>query len=164
MNALPRRLAALGAPAVLLVSLTACGGGPGGDAPEDASVEDFCTAYAKVATLEDGQAIKDWSEEMAEIGTPEGIGDEEREGFVILVDAANDVDEDADVSDLEGKDLSDDEEAAVTAFATYGTTTCRDQITDSLGSELELPDPGVDPSDLPELPDLSDLPEAPTPS
>ncbi|GAA5140744.1 hypothetical protein GCM10023340_01370 [Nocardioides marinquilinus] len=157
MNALPRRLAALGAPAVLLVSLTACGGGPGGDAPEDASVEEFCTAYAKSVNLANGEDIKNWAEDMADVGTPEDLSDEQRKGFEVLVDTAADVDEDADLSDLEDEEVSGDDKDAVESLTTYVTGNCSDQISEALGVEApDLPDPAA--------PDLSDLPEVPTPS
>ena len=100
-----RRLAALAAPALLVLSLTACGGS---DAPDDASKEDFCKAYgaepefdeslATASPEEQAKQIKDELDRLAddfeEVGTPKDIPDDAREGFEVQLEAVQDLSED----------------------------------------------------------------------
>lgn len=129
------RLAAVAAPLLLALSLSACGGdddgGDGGsadDAPDSASVEDFCDTFLASSEVTDGAGIKDFADALAEVGTPDDMSDEEREGFEVFVAVAQDVDEGATLEDLDDPDVSADEEAAVTAFIGYATTNCADQL------------------------------------
>lgn len=126
--------------------LTACGGG--GGAPADASEEEFCTAYNKlydnlgdIASGDDKAAIegmKEWGDGMAEVGTPEDIPDDARNGFELLLEALDDVDPDASAEDLQQieDDFSDDEQKDMDAFSTYAGETC--------------------PMEMPDMPDLDD--------
>ncbi|WP_435768975.1 hypothetical protein [Nocardioides sp. SYSU DS0651] len=136
---LKRPLAAAGAAALLALSLTACGGG----APTDASKEDFCAVVDSASTDEEfGEAFADedydkiaellqeQAEEVEEVGTPEDIPDDAREGFEITVEAAKEVSGD----DIEkafkeedenlGLEFSDDEQKKVEAYDEYETETC----------------------------------------
>jgi hypothetical protein len=135
-----KRFAAASSSAVLLAfSLTACGGGAS-DAPDDASKDDFCKAYNATSDLGDDASAEDQVEEaqdqaekIIDVGTPEGISDDEREGFEFFVDAVKDINED-DVekftkaeSEDEFKDAigaSDDDFKKVTAFLQYAVETC----------------------------------------
>ncbi len=104
---LARRLSALTVPALLAVSLTACGGGSSG-APEDASKDDFCEAYLATPDLGDSfgdasaqeqaatltDALETYIDDLKDVGTPEDIPDEARGGFEVSIDAAEDIDED----------------------------------------------------------------------
>ena len=137
-----KRLAAAASTAVVLaLSLSACGDDAGG-APDDAKAEDFCKAYNSESEVgEDASAEEQadeahkQAEEMIEVGTPEDIDEDAREGFEFLVDAIADIDED-DVekfSSAEGEDdfkdaigASDDDYKKVTAFLEYATTTCQE--------------------------------------
>lgn len=112
------RVAALAAPAVLLVSLTACGGDDGSDAPESASKEDFCEAYDAEPDLEGIDpsaspeeqadaivtAIQDATDRLAEVGTPEDIPDDAREGFEVVIEVANNLDKDEAQKAIEEQD------------------------------------------------------------
>ncbi|WP_148616093.1 hypothetical protein [Nocardioides rubriscoriae] len=103
-NLLTRRLCAVAVPALLAVSLTACGGGS--DAPDDASKEDFCKAYQAEPEFDDAlndaspeeqaKAIKDAVTKLADdfekVGTPKDIPDDAREGFEISLESARDLD------------------------------------------------------------------------
>lgn len=141
--------------AALALVLAGCGGGGGGggsSAPEDASKEEFCKAYTSMLetmmsmdTGSDGAvaALKDWGEKLDEVGTPEDIPDDAREGFEVIVEALSELDEDATQQDLEdlGGDLSQEEEKASEAFGEYVTETC--------------------PMEAPDLPDMEGLTESP---
>lgn len=117
-------------------SVAACGGGGGGGAPSAASEEEFCDTFNSLFTDmssmsqseqdEVVQKIKDWGEEMEEVGTPEDIPDDARDGFETSIELIGELDEDATTEDFEklGDDLSKDEEDAVDAFDTYTTDTC----------------------------------------
>lgn len=134
------RTALLAASIALVAGTTVgCGGGEGGGAPTDASQADFCGTfedfYADAAKLgedsEDSEivkALKDVGEKLEEIGTPEDISDEAREGFELTVQAIEDLDEDATQEDIEeiDKGFSDDEQKSVDAFDDYLSETCDD--------------------------------------
>lgn len=135
------------------VTLSACGAS---GAPTDASAKEFCTTYDSmfddldVTDLEDlpdeeemAESLHAWADRMQEVGTPEDISDEAREGFELQVEQAGEIDADdlkSDSSELE--DLDEDEKKGIQAFNTYATETCG---------------PG-------ELPELPEMPELPTPS
>jgi hypothetical protein len=133
MNRIKRPAAAVGA-AVLAFSLTACGGG----APEDASKDEFCEGFGNVfeplinlsadeePTEDQWEEFQDATGEMEDIGTPEDISEDEREGFEVFIEAVGEADYD-DVKDAEddefpGVDKEDNDK--VTAFFGYATETC----------------------------------------
>lgn len=135
MTPIQRRVAAVSAPILLALSLTACGG-----APTDASEKDFCEAYNSsedipddASTGEQVDSIKDTGEQLEETGTPEGISDEELEGFEIFVDKITSIDEDGLEEVLKAEDeeavndalgVSSDDAAKVQAFTEYADETC----------------------------------------
>lgn len=137
MNRIKRPAVTLGAAALLAVSLTACGGGGASGAPEDASTDDFCSAFEDYGTAfssvegekpteEEFDEIIDKVDAISEVGTPEDISEGEREGFEIFVDELGDLDY-SDVEDAEGSNLvevSDDDNAKVEEFVTYAGETC----------------------------------------
>lgn len=152
MTPIKRPLAAVGAAALLALSLTACGGS---SAPSDASVEDFCKAVkaetggeeiAKAAEAKDYDKVADLLKErvegIEEVGTPEDIPDDAREGFEIQVDAASDISGD-DIkkayedqgSDPFETDLSDDEKDKVKAYTEYESETCSGSDSGSSSSD-----------------------------
>jgi hypothetical protein len=140
--------------ALVLGGLTGCSGdsaGGGSSAPDDASTKDFCAAfngfYEKVvsrATDADSAAmiaaLKDWAGDIEDVGTPSEMPEEARHGFELFIAAANDIDDDATLEDLQniGDDLSDADQKDGQAFSDWTTDNC--------------------PLDIPGLPDASDLP------
>ena len=105
---------------MLLVAGTtaACG------APDDASKKDFCDAIQGLDKAgDDFDKNKDAFEELGNTGTPEGISDDGREGFEILVDLADKADSNKD-AEKAADDLSSDEEKKVEAFGKYVGETC----------------------------------------
>lgn len=145
---LTRRVAATAAPLLLALSLagslagslTACGGDDDGDsdsggstssvgdAPNDAQVEEFCATFQESNDVTDGAGIKAFADRLAAVGTPDELTDEQREGFEVFVGVAQGVDESSTLDELEDPDVSDEEEAAVTAFIGYATTNCADEL------------------------------------
>ncbi|WP_141014885.1 hypothetical protein [Nocardioides sambongensis] len=146
MMRIKRPLLATGAAVALGLSLTACGG----DAPTNASEEEFCDVVMDQSWYEDlgdddyegfVDAAKGYAEDLEEVGTPEGIPDDAREGFTISIDAAKDLDageiedavkeareaaeagEEAPEDPLEAE-MSDDEADKLAAFNTYASETC----------------------------------------
>lgn len=149
--------------AALLVGAvtSACGGGGGGGAPSDASEGDFCDTQSslledllpddltnpEVPTNEEMAAVvKDWGQRLEEVGTPEDIPDDARQGFEAVIQQANEIDaSDFSIDKLEeleqgGKDASAEAKAQASAFSDYLTEKCGNPLDD-----LELPE-------LPELP------------
>ena len=172
MTPIKRPLAAAGAAVLLTLSLSACGG-----APTDASVKDFC----KVTQDEEGgeeffKAIedKDWdkveelvkkqADEVEEVGTPEDIPDDAREGYEIQLDTIRSFSADdwekafkeGGDDDFFEKDLSSDEKKKVDAYTEYENKTCDDDSgSDSGSDESEDSEPSTDlptedlPTDIP---------------
>ncbi len=143
--------------AVLLVgaATAACGGG-GSGAPSDASEDGFCEAAnslltdlmpedmsnPEVPSDEDmAQAVKDWGNRMEEVGTPDGISDEAREGFEAVLTQIEDIDaSDFSAENLEelgdgGAEASEEVQRQAEAFGDYVTETCGDPMDD-----IELPE------------------------
>ncbi|KRA38982.1 MULTISPECIES: hypothetical protein [unclassified Nocardioides] len=169
MTPIKRPLAAAGAVVLLALSLSACGGG----APTDASKDDYCKAVGDAGSEEFGKAItdkdydkavdliKESADKIEEVGTPDDISDEEREGFEIQLDAVKSLDGDdlkkafeaEDGEDPFEADLSKDEKEKVEAYNKYENETCSDTDDGSdQGSDDgadEGSDPSIDPSDLP---------------
>lgn len=147
--------------AVLLVGAvtSACGGGDG--APADASEKDFCDTQSSLfdallpedmanpelpSNEEMAQAVKDWGQELEEIGTPDGISDDARAGFEQLVEQAREIDAaDFTIEQLEeleqgGADASKAAQREAEAFTDYLTETCGNPLDD-----IEMPE-------MPEMP------------
>ena len=118
--------------------LAACGGGPGADAPRDASIDDFCEAKGWMVAegmdrfFESGLPSDDelvdlvhaWGDELARTGTPDNMSEDARVGFERFVER---------VGDLESGDVRDGsfnwqdenwENVEETSFANYVTNTC----------------------------------------
>ena len=138
MTRIKRPAAAAGAAVLLAFSLSACGG-----APTDASKDDFCETVNDTSVFENTDtedvgdlvdALKKQAENLEEVGTPDDISDDEREGFEIYVDAVNDLDADdfdspEDLDNVED-DYSDEENDKVNAFFDYQAKTCTPDIDD----------------------------------
>jgi len=135
-----RYAAASGAAVLLALSLTACGGS---DAPEDASQENFCEAFnsqADVGAEEDAgaqvDAAKEVADQLEEVGTPDDISDDARDGFEQYLEALQDIDEDdveklADASEEEAAEALDLDQDKFEAFFGYALETCLDVPTDA---------------------------------
>jgi len=125
---------------------TACGGGSS-DAPDDASTDDFCEAFESAPTDDKPSQddVDEWVDKMKDAGTPDDIGDDERHGFEVLVDAIDDADVDdiEDTTSFEDVVEDDDDRADVTKFFAYYGKTCVD-----LGG-LPTEFPSEFPSDFP---------------
>ncbi|WP_028474536.1 lipoprotein [Nocardioides alkalitolerans] len=107
-------------------SLSACGGGPGADAPTDASVDDFCAAFAGIVDYldEDGETFQaaDYADKLAEVGTPEDISDEARSGFELYVEAFEDLGNDASEDEVDDAEVEDNGDTD--AFDDYAAEAC----------------------------------------
>lgn len=132
MTRTKRPAAAVGAAVLLAFSLTACGGGGASDAPTDASKDEFCKSFEDAfAVIGEGEPtedefdkLQDELDELVEVGTPEEIDGDAREGYEIFVDAVQDLDYDdvkdaGDSDDIPGVD-ADDEKKVEEFFASYG--------------------------------------------
>lgn len=123
---------------VAWVALLAGCGGSGADAPEDASIEDFCAAkswmvvegtdrFFSSGLPSDDELVllvHDWAAELVRVGTPDNMSPDARSGFEKLIVRL----EGMDAGDVEERgfnwqdgDWENDEE---TAFARYVTNTC----------------------------------------
>jgi hypothetical protein len=135
-----KRIVGAGSAAVLLAfSLTACGG-----APTDASKEDFCDAFSSAEDIfadidpeaeakdqagDVTDAYKEFADKLEEVGTPDGISDDAREGFEVFVEELGELDEDDVEKFLEdpSKDIAEvskDDEKKVDEFTEYAGKEC----------------------------------------
>ena len=153
------------------------------DTGGEISVEEFCEPFqtymdsfldVDITAPEEEQvqtlvgAIKDYAAALDDLGTPEGMPDDAREGKEVLVDWAEDLDLDhfTSIEDFENfeDEFSDDENAAGEAFFAYAEKTCSGAPTDlptDIPSDLPTDLPTEFPSDFPtELPSdfLSNIP------
>lgn len=120
MRNLPRFAAAAGAAVLLSFSLAACGG-DGADAPTDASKDDFCEIFNADGDADYDQVVDD----LKDVGTPEDIDGEAREGFEILIDKSGDLEDVDTEADFE-EALGEEDAAKVTTFLTEAITLCTD--------------------------------------
>jgi hypothetical protein len=130
-------------------SLVSCGGDDSGAAadsqdgrsPAAVSVEQFCGAAEEFENLfgeldvenpgDDVAALKDAAQELKDLGTPDGIPDDAREGLVLTLDKLIDLPDDATADDLDAVFAFDEQEhAASMAFEAYLDDHC-DYRTDS---------------------------------
>lgn len=130
MTSLKRPVLALGAAALLTVSLTACGGGSSADAPKDTSKSSFCDSWKDMGSSIDDKASPDdqadqahkVADKLKSVGTPSDMSSDARKGFEVFTDFLANVNGDdvkkltADSSD---SPWSSDEEKEVEAFLTY---------------------------------------------
>ncbi len=115
----------VGATLLLVTGMTAACG-----APEDASKGDFCDAVDEVvSSASDYDKAKDAAAELGDVGTPDGISDDAREGFELSIDAFDESDDEKDLEKAQ-EDLSSDEKKKVQAFGAYVDKTCSGGSTD----------------------------------
>ncbi len=148
--------ALIAASLVLVAGLGAgCGGGDdsGSDASADASesgpatTAEFCEAYTSLATEFAGkqppsdeaavEAIRQWADDLTEVGPPEEIPADAREGYELLVGTVAKLEEGATQADIEKltKAFTKAEQESSNAFGGWVTETC------------PLPTPSGSPSD-----------------
>lgn len=178
MRTTARKVAVALAGATLAIgTLAGCGddGSDASSAPDNASEEDFCEAFGSFFTDILGQAmqgdpsdaveaIKDWAEEMQDVGLPSDAPEEVRDGFEVFVAAAQDLPDDASLEDLQalGDDLSEADQEAGDAFGDWAAEKCPDAVPGMSDLPSDLPtDLPTDlstelPSDLESM--MSDLP------
>lgn len=144
---------ALAAASLLLVAggAAACGDdksdGGGGSKADDKSVstDDFCAAFqsfyddlADVTGDEDnlGKILKDAAQQIEDVGTPDGIPADAKEGLKLTLDAIDGLPDDATAEDMAAidSDFTDAEQKKVDAFSDYLDKTCPD-TGDSGGGE-----------------------------
>ena len=119
------------------VVLAGCGG-PGADAPTDASIEDFCAAkswmvaegmdrFLAAGLPSDDELVSlvhDWSGELARVGTPDNMSADARAGFEKLVARLADLDaDDVETGEFNWQDGAWENEEEK-SFAQYVTNTC----------------------------------------
>lgn len=159
------RIAHMVAGLVLVGGMATACGDDGSDAPEDASKDDFCSVIEAAPSDEKPSQddVDEWADKLKDTGTPDGIDDDARHGFEVLVEALDDVD----VDEIDEGDSFDDvvedsgDRKDVEKFFLYYASECSEA--DSVPSELPTDDFPTDlptddlPSDLP-----SDVPTLPS--
>ena len=137
--------ALIAASLVLVAGLGAgCGGGDdsGSDASADASesgpatTAEFCKAYTSLATEFAGkqppsdeaavEAIRQWADDLTEVGPPEEIPADAREGYELLVGTVAKLEEGATQADIEKltKAFTKAEQESSNAFGSWVTEAC----------------------------------------
>ena len=101
-----------------------------------ASKEDFCNGYDDfLQALADadaeknyGEQLKDAASDFEEVGTPDDIPDDAKEGLETVFDAIAELDDDATPEDIQkmNEDLSEAENKKAEAFREYLSKTCPD--------------------------------------
>lgn len=117
---------ALLAASLVLVAGTAvgCSG-----APTDASKDDFCKQALKVGEVQSADDANDWAKDAEDIGTPEGMSDDARDGFEVIVDAAKDAEEED--GKIKEPDVSKDDEKKVEKYSEYVGKECAPEVPDA---------------------------------
>ncbi|GAA4704307.1 hypothetical protein [Nocardioides conyzicola] len=157
MNRSTNTAVTIAATALLLGGLVGCGGSDS-DGGSDASgskadsgtvsQDDFCTKFNDLYTQlvaadpEDTSAavkgMKDWAGDMEDLGTPEDMPDDVRDGFDVVISTIKDVDDDASVEDLSNLDseLSEADNKSAETFSDWTQDNCDDP-------ELPTPSPSA---------------------
>jgi hypothetical protein len=118
----------------------ACGDDDGGDSSkkdEGASTADFCGAFQAFSDdLDDvtgqesnlGEILKKAAKRIEDVGTPDDIPDDAKEGLQLTLDAIMDLPDDASVEDMGGLEekFSEDDKKKTDAFSDYLEKTCPD--------------------------------------
>lgn len=103
-----KRIALISASLVLVGGMaSACG-----NSPEDADKDEFCKAADNFFASENEDDFNDNKDELKDVGTPEEIDGDAREGFEFVVDL--------DWDDREDEPSDDDMEKATAFFEKYG--------------------------------------------
>ena len=149
------RMSLLAAPLLVVGLLAGCGdggadssgGADAGDAPGNASVEEFCQPFvdmlkevsAQGDELSDADAVrlaKETADKLRETGTPEDMPEDARKGFELVIAKLADLPDDATKDEVEkAQQLTEEEQAYSTALSQYIASKCADQLvpTDDAG-------------------------------
>lgn len=135
------KVALAAASLVLVVGGAAGCGGDDGDLDKGASTKEFCGAFE--AFLKDltgltaesddiGKVLKDAAKEIRDVGTPDDISDDAKEGLELTLDAIDELADDAKAEDIQkmGEDLSEAEKKKTDAFEKYLDKKCPDVAAD----------------------------------
>jgi hypothetical protein len=132
----------LGGALLAAPGLVSCGGDDGDEAAGDksgesdkVSVEEFCDAAetfentfteTDTTNLSEGvKALKDAAQQLKDVGTPEDIPGDARDGLVLTLDKLIGLPDDANQTDLiEVLDFTEEEKARSKAFEDYLNATC----------------------------------------
>jgi hypothetical protein len=131
-------------------------GGGGGAADKSVSQDDFCGAFQAfyddlqdVTGTEDnlGEILKKAAKRIEDVGTPDDISDDAKDGLQVTLDAIDALPDDATSEDMAGldADFSDADQKKVDAFSDYLDKTCPDIGGNS--SDSESPSADVPSSD-----------------
>lgn len=128
----PVRAVLLGLAATSAVALSACSG-IAADSPTDAATEEFCAAYLDVSST-----ATEVAERLADVGTPEDISSEERNGFEVFVEG---LDNEGDTPRIEvgSVNVPEDDQADGNAFRVYADQKCSDLTTGGPGAPTGTP-------------------------
>lgn len=153
MTSTSRTRLGLAALALLVGSVTACGGDSGeaaGSAPDDASKKDFCEAYAgqmkAMARMDPskdaGEAVermRAWAEDMSDVGTPADMPADARRGFETIVAEVASLDAGATQQEFAqlGEDLGAAAEKNLTAFGEYTVKACPGALEEMMGEQMD---------------------------
>ena len=133
-SSLTRSRLRAGLVASALLGLAACGG-IADDAPTDADPTAFCEAY-----YDESATAAEVADELASVGTPDDISDEERNGFEVYVEGLQD-EGDSPNRDISTVQIPADDQVDGQAFVDYASALCT-----SLLAPTDPSDPS-DPSD-----------------
>jgi hypothetical protein len=158
-------LAGGGVAAAVLLTGDDDGGGDADDAPKSASVEEFCEGLNEFDEVDDDASPEEQvdqahevADRLSEIGTPEDIPDDAREGFEIYLEAISEVDADdiEALDDVESEEeladalgISSEDQDKITAFFEYTFETCAELSTPEIPSDIPTDLPTDIPTDLP---------------
>jgi hypothetical protein len=118
----------------LALALGACGGGSSsgaaGGSPSDASKDAFCKTFTELGA---DVTPKEAADRLSRVGTPRGIGSDQRHGFEVLLDNLRKLPDKANDSTLTqmAKGLQAGDKADVVAFLTYYADECQGIPSDS---------------------------------
>jgi hypothetical protein len=129
---------ALGGVLLAVPGLISCGGDEedgSGDGKDEVTVEEFCaeaetfenTFFETDTTnlVEGVEALQDAARDLKDVGTPDDIPDDAREGLELTLDKLIALPDGADETDLlDVLDLNEDERAKSMAFEDYLDATC----------------------------------------
>ena len=127
--------------------LTACGG-IADDAPTDAGVEEFCSAYF------DGESTAEQvADRLADVGTPSDISDVQRDGFEAVAEGLQSAG-DRPRAEVEEVNVSESDVDEVDEFVLYANETCATFLQEGApdgepteGAPTDSPSPDALPTD-----------------
>lgn len=120
-------------------------GAPSSTAPLDASTKEFCDGLKNIATTvgkvkgatpteAEWTAIQESYEDLGDIGAPDGIGEREEDGFVVVIDAVTGLsyaEAKAEFGEAGGDTIpgvSEEDNKKANEFFTYANTACADYL------------------------------------